>query len=291
MTVIFSAGHPNSYVSEVLPQASTSRVFNAVIDKGTTGIESSIKLQFKHLKTLTDQEIVSAASGRGVCSDTISDLKVALNKFRLWLLEPGTEVPFNEKKTLNFKNKKTLHEMKMDLEKDSETDGIMLTLQNKHASALELILKNSDHPCSNEILSLWKDDLARVEKHTLIQDAPLIQWKESKGGYSIISTESRFNPCIDVYARWDAVVLNNNVTLIQTNHQFDGVGSEVNAYLNIDENPTFLCECSFDFQLTNLLIIKKLKLRYPDVKRYSVCPDNTDIVGYKSPMIGKESEA
>lgn len=280
----FGCGHPNSFLRELLSKGSLKRIYEHIKNQTGFNVTDPEMIQFKHLSGYDADELISITSGRGVSKDTLDSLRFCLSKLSHWEMEPGNRVPFDEFRTRMFNKKKTPYEMLKKIDADNEDCGSYVLLKNKHATAMETILKISTHPLAKEILADWQDNITEQKQKTITQDAPFIEWKESKGGYVIINPKSTYSPDIDVFARWDAVVLNHNVTLIQAEHDLCSIGCEMQAYLDIDTNPKLLCECGLDFQNINTQIIKVIQSLYPAIQRYAVVtPENTSLYGYKHP--------
>lgn len=280
----FGCGHPNSFLRELLPKGSLNRIYEHINSQTGLNVTDPEMIQFKHLTGYDSEELISIASGRGVSKDTLNSLRFCLCNLSHWEMEPGSRIPFDEARSKRFNKKKTPYEMLKKLEADDEDCGSYVLLKNKHASAMEMILKTSTHPLAKEILSDWQENIIEQIQKTITQDAPFIEWKESQGGYVIINPKSTYSPDIDVFARWDAVVLNHNVTLIQAEHDLCSIGCEMQAYLDIDTNPKLLCECGLDFQNINTQIIKVIQSLYPAIQRYAVVtPENTSLYGHKHP--------
>ncbi|WP_347363848.1 hypothetical protein [Vibrio vulnificus] len=278
--MFYSFGHPKSLLNPYLPASSMKRIFSFLSENGVQ-VDRAEDITFQHLKGFDVETITSLIKGKGVQKDIVCDFEGAFEDFLLWDNQPGQRIEFDKQKMSNLKNVMTLQDYRQKEEEDKETEGTYVLLMNKHKSAIAHILKSSDHPLSNEILELWKEDI-HSSGSTLIGKAPFIEWEESEGGYSISTPNSRHSPYVDVYHRWDSVVLNQKVSIIQVEHDKSCLECEFHIYLNLDESPELLLVGDYDFSLMNSLIIKKLQSRMPVEERFAVHPDNTKLFSTKS---------
>lgn len=271
-------GNPESKLDECLPKSSLERIYGYVKKwRAYTDLKSPSGLKFKHLKGLDFDEIISLSSGRGVRRDSMDTFKWALESYSHWIADVGTVIPFNDELKAELAKRITPHQF---AEKSKETqgeNGTYVLAKNKHHASLRKILTDSNHPDAAEILELWDGHLDDGSE-TITLNSPLISWKESEGGYSVVQRKDRFEPTIDVFRRWDAKVLNQHVTIVQIKATSCVYASEFEAYIDLDTNPVFLASLGYDFSDNNEIIIDHLQKRMPVVEKYNVHPKNTDLL-------------
>lgn len=271
-------GNPESELNECLPKSSLSRIYGYVKKwRSYTDLRSPDGLKFKHLKGLDFDEIISLASGRGVRRDSMKTFKWALESYSHWIADVGTVIPFNDELKAKLSKRMTPHQFSQRSKEDHDDCGTYVLAKNKHHVSLRKILAESNHPDAAEILELWDSSLDDGSE-TITLNSPLISWKESEGGYSVAQRKDRFNPTIDVFRRWDAKVLNQQVTIVQIKATPWAVASEFEAYIDLDTNPVFLASLEYDFSANNEIIIDRLQKRMPVVEKYNVHPKNTDLL-------------
>lgn len=96
-------------------------------------------------------------------------------------------------------------------------------------------------------------------------------------------------PVVNVYRRWGAKVLNQNVSIVQTHHAKDGFMGEFVAYIDLDTKPIRLVTLGYDFLHNNIIVVEALQKLMPTSAQFAhvvVTPRNTDLLDPAKLMLG-----
>lgn len=281
-------GHPDTFIKEVLSKSSLMRIFEYVTKwRRYSDLPDYTKLRFGHLKGLDYDHIITISKGRGVRKYAQDLFEQSVEEYQQWLGEAGDVFPFDEIRLQRLHDRMDIRDYKDDQVKRDGENGTMILAKNKHMRSIYKILSDSNHPDAKEILEGWKDYLD-ISGETLHQDAPKIEWKDGTCGYSV-AVKDEYMPVVNVYRRWDAKVLNQNVSIIQTHHAKDGFRGEFVAYIDLDTKPLRLVTLGYDFLHNNVIVVEALQKLMPTSVKFAhvaVTPRNTDLLDPAKLMLG-----